>query len=117
MTVTLTGICVNHLHQPHVTAWVVVDLFQPWLQVYVCITYFIYDVEKVFTGLLPFALDELQDFTHLENDQRKEHLHKPSTLFRIYNSTYFTDTETFFRFFLMNKNVIFFLTAVCGFPT
>ena len=62
----LTGICVNHFHQRNVITWVVVDLFQPWLEVYVCITYFIYDVNEIFTGLIPFALDKLQDFSHLE---------------------------------------------------
>ena len=62
----LTGICVNHFHQRNVITRVVVDLFQPWLEVYVCITYFIYDVNEIFTGLIPFALDKLQDFSHLE---------------------------------------------------
>lgn len=57
MVVILTGISVNHLHHHYVTTWVVVDLFQPWLEVDVCITYFIYDENKVFTGLFPFALN------------------------------------------------------------
>lgn len=53
----LTRICVNHFHHSYVFAWVVVDLFQPWLEVYVCITYFIYNENKVFTGLLPLTLN------------------------------------------------------------
>lgn len=66
MTLILTGISVYNFHHWHVIAWVKVDLLQPWLQVYVSISYFIYDKEEVFTDLFPFALDKLQNFTHLK---------------------------------------------------
>lgn len=39
--VILTGICVNNLYHGDITAWDVVNLFQPRLEVYVCIAYII----------------------------------------------------------------------------
>lgn len=71
-----TWISVNHLHHCYIFTWVVVDLFQPWLQVYVCITYFINYEDEIFTGLLPFALDQLQDFAHLKKKRKRKKIMK-----------------------------------------
>lgn len=65
LTIPADRICVNYFHHCDVTAWAEVDLFQPRLEVYVCITYFINDENEVLAGLLPFALDKLQDFADL----------------------------------------------------
>ena len=71
--IVLTGICVNNVYQRYIISWHVVNLFQPWLEVNVCIMHFIYDVNEIFTGLFPFALEELQDFAHLKNNQKKKY--------------------------------------------
>lgn len=68
MVALLTGICVDHFYPLHFLAGNVVDLFQPRLEVYVCVVHVMYDVDEIFTRLLPFALDQLQDFAHLQGN-------------------------------------------------
>lgn len=47
----------------------VVDLHQPWLEVYIGVPDRGEDVKEVLTGLLPLALEDLQDFPHLNHNQ------------------------------------------------
>lgn len=76
----LTGICVNHFDERYFMAGDVVDLRQPWLEVYVGVPDRGEDVKEVLTGLLPLALEDLQDFPHL-NPIRKMFITKNMIFF------------------------------------
>lgn len=67
---TLTGVAVNHFCPNDTATWFVVDVLQPWLQVSVCITHFVNDIEEELAGLLPLTLHQLQDFTHLKETEK-----------------------------------------------
>ena len=66
LTWRLTWVSVNHIYPQHRFGWLVLYLFEPWLEIHVRIMHFIQDINEVFTGIFPFALNQLQDFAHLK---------------------------------------------------